>query len=847
MNPVIVLLAACVLAGAALPAAAQGKGDPSEWTVYLTNDNCPDYTWGLTESQTRKAFADIVRAHLDEMNRTDKEKPENRDRYNMAVAQEALCFVEQYPDRKEELIRRIKEGRVYVSPYLCNSLWAFQGVEGAIRTFYPARRLEREWGISIDVAEHIEEPSLPWGVVPILSGCGMKWVSNPFLTTDSTFGGLKNPPLFVYEGPDGSQVRVVMDPWASCKANYTQGAALLRNTDAVVNEWLPHYRKLGKDYAARAILASGTHGDISPGSGGGARGFADAIIKYNSGPAGRPRLVNATLPMFCKAVDDAQAQEPFLPTVRGCFGHSWDLWPIALAKYAAGMREGERALLAAEALLAVGARTQPKLQEAIRADRERAEWCLAMLSDHAWNGTDDRNKKHNADLRKKWSEDLAQLSEKLLQQGWPAVGPAGKAGDPGTTIFNPLSVPRADLVRVEHRSAVAVRFGGRFHPLQIAQEDGKRVVYFVCPTVPGFGLTSVEISGGPSIVKSPKLRATETELESPFYLIKVDPNTGGLGSIVHKATGMELVAGKNGRTLGQTVYFDGKEHLLTSVTSEPVADGAVFARLRLGGSAAGITVVNYVTVYADLDRVGFDLRITKPVTTKQERLCQVFPVMRDGATLRIETTGAVIRPRPQPEGDLLVGADTRRFAVQGFVDVSAPKGPGVTIAPIDAYALRMDLDAITFEALGNDQNYNEVVRDQHGVTEFRFRYSLRAHAGPYNQAEAVAWSRSAACPLLAAPGRLAGGQDVGAAITVDPARAIATCLKPAEGDASGACLLRLWETAGQVGPISIGVKGYTRAVQTDLLERDIRELPIAQEKLNIDLRAFGFGAVRLVP
>ena len=149
----------------------------------------------------------------------------------MAVTQEALCFVERYPDRKEELIRRIREGRVYVSPYLCNTLWGFQSAEGAIRAFYPARRLEREWRIPIDGAHHIELPSLPWGVPTILAGCGMRWLSIPYLMYDTTFGGLTCPPLFIHEGPDGSQVRVVMDRWASEKANYTQGAAILRKPD----------------------------------------------------------------------------------------------------------------------------------------------------------------------------------------------------------------------------------------------------------------------------------------------------------------------------------------------------------------------------------------------------------------------------------------------------------------------------------------------------------------------------------------------------------------------------------------------------------------------------------------
>ena len=130
------LLALPLLAPAA--AAAEPRDDAAAWTVYVANDNCPDYTWGLTEEQTRQAFADIVRGHLDEMNRTDKEPSENQDRYNMAVTQEALCFVEKYPDRKDELIRRIKEGRVFVSPYLCNSLWGMASVEQTIRTLYPA-------------------------------------------------------------------------------------------------------------------------------------------------------------------------------------------------------------------------------------------------------------------------------------------------------------------------------------------------------------------------------------------------------------------------------------------------------------------------------------------------------------------------------------------------------------------------------------------------------------------------------------------------------------------------------------------------------------------------------------
>ena len=295
------LLSMLLISGRAVRA-QDAVQDRQLWTIYITNDNCPDYTWGLSEEQTRQAFADIVKGHLDEMNRTDAERSENQDRYNMAVTQEALCFVERYPERKQELIRRIQQGRVYVSPYLCNSLWAFQSAEGMIRTFYPFRRLERQWGISTDTAHHIELPSLPWGVPTILAGCGFRNLSVPFLDYDSDFKGLEISPLFWHVGPDGSSVRVAMDRWACSTANYTQGASILKDPQAIRDRWIPHYAGLGDVYPLRSILACGTHGDIRPNSGDQARGFAEGIIQYNATPGVPARLVNATYPQFWEVV-----------------------------------------------------------------------------------------------------------------------------------------------------------------------------------------------------------------------------------------------------------------------------------------------------------------------------------------------------------------------------------------------------------------------------------------------------------------------------------------------------------------------------------------------------------------
>jgi len=840
-------LPVCLVLLSTSPTVAQELHHPSDWTIFIANFTCPDYTWGFSEEQTRQSFADLVRAHLDEMNRTDSEQPENQDHYNLAVTQEALCFVERYPNRKDELIRRVKEGRISVSPFLNNSLWGLQSVEAAIRTLYPARRLEREWGIPIDVANHIELPSLPWGAASILAGSGVRWVLVPFLDYDSTFAGLVNPSIFFLEGPDGERIRVHMDSWAALQGNYAQGAMLLKEPNLILGNWLPHYEGLGRRYPAPLILASGTHGDYSPKSWSQARCFTDAILNYNREAGAHPRVVNAALPQFFQAIDAVEEKAPFLPTVKGSFGNSWELWPVCLAKYAADMREGERGFLAAETLVALAARQNPDLLRRTRSERERAEWLWAMLADHAWNGTDETNKKVNAQLRRNWSAELLRLSADLAQRGWTAMGLQQSRQD--VAIFNSLGFPRSGLVSLEAPAGTgSIAAGTTALSSQLVKEDGHSRLYFLSPKVEGFGAQALQFqTKSASRYRGGKLHTEATVLESPYYRLKVDERTGGISSLIHKATGTELASGDGSRTLGETIYFDGEEHRLSDTKSEVVATGPLLARLRVTGAVAGIKIVTLITVYAAFDRVDIETRIHKPVTTHEQRLTQVFPVMRPGARIQIETTGAVIRPEPQPAGDLLPGADTRRFAVQGFVDVSFPSRTGLTIAPLDSYALRQDLGAVTFEDLGNDQNYKEVIRDQDGVVDFHFRYSLRAYAGDFDRAQAFKWSRSVATPLEVTLGRLPMDRTARPPLEIDSKRVIATTLKPADDPSAGGAILRLWETAGLTGPVKVQVQGYKRAIRTDLLERDQEEVPVVNGTISLNLRALGFGSVRLLP
>lgn len=835
--PVLVVLASI----ASVRAAEHELGSPP-WRIVIANDTCPDVTWGCTEAEVRSALADLIRGHLDEMNRTDAGPAENRNHYNLMAFVEAESFFEKYPERKGEFVRRAREGRIALTPFLCNTLWGMHSVEATLRSFYPAHRFAREHGIPFDVANHTELPSLPWGIPTILAGAGFRWVNVPFLHYDTTFAELQNPPLFRLEGPDGSQVRVVLDKWASMKANYTQGGYLLQDPQRVAQEWLPHYEELGELYPLRTILASGTHSDINPDSWRQARVFADGIAAYNAVRTNPAKLVNGTLAQFCREVDSVEQSTPFLPVLRGCFGHSWELWPVSLADLVAKVREQERRFLAAESLVALASRTKPDCAVRTRAARQRAEWCWAMLGDHAWNGTDLENKRHNAELRRRWVDELAAISSDLTAQAWRDLG---LQADPDhVTVFNPLSFADDILVAVEVSDDITAVDG---LTSTVHLEDGKRRLAFVAPHVPPFGFRQFQLlSSAPPPRATTALRGDVGTLAGPFYRLRANLQHGGLDSLVHLATGQELVLAAPGRSLGQTVFFDGQEHTLSEIECTTHVDD-VAAELHMTGRAADLRVTTTVTLYAEIDRVDFEVRVDKSPTTQQQRLLHFFPVSDGADDVRIETPAAVLRPLVQPKGDLLPGADTRRFAVQGFVDVSPAARSGVTIVPLDAYMLRLDQGTLAFEALGNDQNWKEVTQDQGGVSRFRFRYALRAHSPGYDQASAVAWSRSVVAPLAVISGQLPAHWLDQPHLTVDPACAIATCFKPSDDGDSGKAVVRLWQTGGQAPSVWLHADGYKAAKITDLLEREQSDLVFEQGAARVPIRTLGMAGVVLEP
>lgn len=383
--------------------------------LHAAIDACSDVTWGWSYDETMANFVRLVAAHLDLM-RGDEEHC-----YNCSVLLELLAFLEAHPERKEEAASRLREGRLYASPFLNNTLYGLQSVESQWRSLWHARQLERELGISLFFAgQHIEMPSLPLSAAEVLPACGMTWLNVPYLPYMGALEGIETPPFFAFISPSGRRLKVCMDRQASVEGAYWQAARALESPQ-VLAEW-----------AARSPsglgLASGYHSDTHDDTWTKVAAVRDRIKEAGSWVDG-VQVVNSTYARFFAEKD---AEGGPLPEVQGSFGCSWEAWTASLAMVLAEAREAERALITAEAALARAILADPRLAGRTAPDRERATWLTAMLADHAWNGYDDQSRAENLRLRREWAAELMAAAGRIGEAAGPSIPAAPPLGEPAS-------------------------------------------------------------------------------------------------------------------------------------------------------------------------------------------------------------------------------------------------------------------------------------------------------------------------------------------------------------------------------------------------------------------------------
>lgn len=850
-------------------------GSHRPWTIYLLSDVCTDYTWVYAdEASMREDDAELMEAELVQIEATRNSPVADRNHYNLVHARQIEFYLERFPERAGRLFEQIRAGNIQYNPFFNMTLTGAQSLEELIRQLYAARLWAQENNLEIRYANHQETPTLTWAMVSVLAGSGVKHLVKSILPHECPWiKRLEEPPVFFWEGPDRNRILV-----RRRNEDYVEGNFVLKDlqaTNLALHEKIaPAYENYGERYPFDAIGLVGCYGDLWHNSRDLPAKKVATITAYNTQGWEFPKLVNASHKQFW---DDLEAQiedrQIRLETVRGDFGTTWETWPTCLAHDQIGWRGAQELAGTADKLAAILSCLDRPWWEARREQLSRGWTNLISLADHAWNGSNDQNRKLNAALRRQWQTNANKAFEAFIHSGLKELCklvPTGK--EASLLVFNGLGWKRSGLVRVEGLPE-AIQVVDRTTGVRIpAQVDGQTAICLLADEIPPVGYRIytlkpqdplqtqdiLEPKGNVPTLDNITFKTGDYRLEGPFYALEASPVTGGITCLYDKLRQQELVDEHSPYHLNQCLYLsEGEEHTPVSAKVESGACGNLFAQLIITADLKNTHLKSTITLYTHLGRVDICNEIEKIPTSEIQELDFAFPFRVPDRHYRYDTPGAII----DPENDYRPGAGQAYTVIRHFVDIFNDHF-GVTLSQADAQIvefghrttaedpLRVDPgnSTVLSVALENCIDKNEAVLDQNGVSQFTFRYSLRGHEGGFDPVSAVQFSGEDNNELLTVilPEDQSGSLPPGfhSFIQAEPENAILATFKPAE---EGGLVVRLWECTGQNSVVNLQLSGLgnvNTAHQTDLLERDLQALGVHENQVAIPVQARGITTVR---
>jgi alpha-mannosidase len=849
------------------------------WTVYLLSDVCTDYTWVYESVEEVHADdAAITKAEIALAEETAGSPEPNCNHYNFVHAREVEFFLDCYPHQAQKLFDHIGQGTITLNPIFNMCLTGNMSLEELIRQFYPARSWARQYGLDICCANHQETPTITWAMATVLAQSGIDHLVKSILPYECPWAErLEEPPLFRWEGPDGSHVMVRQRNEDYVEGNFVLRGLRATNT-ALHDEIIPRYEQLGGKYPFDAIALVGCYGDLSPHSRElGAKKVA-TVTAYNAQEWEYPKLINASHKQFWEDVEtQVAAREVQVPVYRGDYGAAWEVWPASLARDFAAWRRAQERARSADAVAALTTAILSHLdREWHDAHRQRlAEgWTnLTYLADHAWNGANDANRALNASLRRQWQTTANQAFDEVVTGGLKALSRYISTGEEDRVmVFNSLGWRRTGLVEatdIQPDSGVVDLTTGESMPTQAVEVDGQKTLWFEARDVPSVGY---RVFGLQPATDQRRPEGWDWEigvhrLEGPFYAVEVSPVTGGIVSLYDKVRDKELADPESPYHLNQCLYFSEEvEHTPQTATVEIGPCGPLFGQLIVRSTLKNTRVTTTITLYTNLDRVDIRNEVDKVPTAEKQELDFAFPFQVPDRQYRFEAPGAIITPG----ADQRPGAGQAVTAVRHFVDVFNDEF-GVTLSQADSGLVEFGHRTTTEDPLGPDPNnstvvalalencidWHEATRDQAGARHFVFRYSLRGHRGKFDPTAAVrfGWEDNNELLAMHVPGGQKGDipsslrsslpSDSHSFLEVTPDNVVLTHLKVAEEDG---LIARLWECDGRDTSATVktsGLGSLLLARRTNLLEQNDEVLDVADEKVTIPVRARGLATMRL--
>lgn len=632
----------------------------------------------------------------------------------------------QTPERRERFLTAMRQGRLVPQAMAFTTHTESLDLEDLARGLQYSVQMARLAGQPLPTAAKMTDVTAhASATATVLARGGVKFFH---LGSNEGCSHPDVPPMYWWEGPDGSRVLTVLS------AAY--GTDLRPPRDWPYKTWLcmwmtgdnhgpPNAEEVERLFARAEKELPGVRvrfGQMSD--------FADAILREN----------------------------PELPVVRGDMPDTWihgiDSMPVE-TQLAHTVRPRIAALESLDTLLGAWNVRSPRAGDAVRDAYENT----LLFGEHTWGPDVPRYAGFN--YGEQWRKRLASGEYRFLLEGFdqkrayahraaelvePAIAEAAAALAQSVNVqgrrvvvFNPLPWQRDDAIDVAWTGAAdGVRDETNHEIIRATAREGR--LQFVAKSLPSLGYKTFTVVVPPASSNdreqdSKKAKATSNtvasdpqlkQIENEFFRVTLDPSRCGLRSIVDKRTGRELVNTDSPFALGQYLYerFDADQnaeftraYVLSPNSGEMISHGkpnlpsakeqprrsatAADATLEIHQSATSVTAVMSAKPQ-DILPDGTTLRVTLHAGTpwldlewsianktpdpwpEAGWLC--FPMRADDPSFQLARLGTVV----DPAKDLVPGSNHEVFCLNGGLLVNGADGNSTGICPIDAQLVSLE-------------------------------------------------------------------------------------------------------------------------------------------------------------
>jgi alpha-mannosidase len=345
--------------------------------------------------------------------------------------------------------------------------------------------------------------------------------------------------------------------------------------------------------------------------------------------------------------------------------------------------------------------------------------------------------------------------------------------------------------------------------------------------------------------RSQRVKISETSLENELLVASFN-SRGELISLIDKETNMEMMAGVGNRfCLFKDIParfdawdIDSMTELLQMPTEEPVTvdiseSGDYVAKLKLTRKIHLSSITQLITLRKGKRRLDFETRVDWQESHKLLKVAFLVNIYTKDAIHEIQF-GHIRRPnhRSRP-------FDRDRFEVCNHRWTAlTEENRGIAILNDSKYGINVLENSMNLtllkSALAPDPMADKGIQT--------FTYSIFYWMGSFSDSDVVREGYELNYPVLVQPG------DAGEAsiFSLDAANIVLETVKMAE-DGSEDIIVRLYEAKRNSTRCSLSTKlPVIKAIQTDMLEKNLKELTISHGKIELDFRPFEIKTVRLI-